>query len=79
MACGNTSGATALSSYGRFWISFAISSPPGGFNIAGAYMNPMDFNYALGFFLAASLLDLTETQLPLTHTQGWFIFTTFLL
>lgn len=33
MAAGNTFGATALSSYGGFWISFAIILTPGGFAI----------------------------------------------
>jgi len=33
MAVGNTFGATALSSYGGFWISFAIILTPGGFEI----------------------------------------------
>jgi succinate-acetate transporter protein len=33
MAVGNTFGATALSSYGGFWIAFAIVLTPGGFNI----------------------------------------------
>lgn len=33
MAVGNTFGATALSSYGGFWISFAIVLTPGGFGI----------------------------------------------
>lgn len=33
MAIGNTFGATALSSYGGFWISFAILLTPGGFAI----------------------------------------------
>jgi succinate-acetate transporter protein len=33
MAVGNTFGATALSSYGGFWISFAILLTPGGFQI----------------------------------------------
>ena len=33
MAVGNTFGATALSSYGGFWISFAIILTPGGFQI----------------------------------------------
>lgn len=51
MAAGNTFGATALSSYGGFWISFAIVLTPGGFQIADSYTNPVDFNYALGFFL----------------------------
>jgi succinate-acetate transporter protein len=51
MAIGNTFGATALSSYGGFWISFAIVLTPGGFNIAGSYSDPQHFNFALGFFL----------------------------
>ncbi|KMU84015.1 FUN34 [Coccidioides immitis H538.4] len=33
MAVGNTFGATALSSYGGFWISYAIIFTPGGFEI----------------------------------------------
>jgi len=33
MAAGNTFGATALSSYGGFWIAFAIIFTPGGFDI----------------------------------------------
>jgi len=65
MAVGNTFGATALSSYGGFWISFAIILTPGGFNIGAAYKTSSDVNaenYALGYYLA-----------------GWFIFTTLLL
>lgn len=33
MAVGNTFGATALSSYGGFWIAFAFILTPGGFEI----------------------------------------------
>lgn len=33
MAIGNTFGATALSSYGGFWIGTAIILTPGGFQI----------------------------------------------
>lgn len=74
MAVGNTFGATALSSYGGFWLSYAIISTPGGFNIAAAYATKNattgaatgagvnDLNNALGFFLI-----------------GWFIFTFILL
>jgi uncharacterized protein len=74
MAVGNTFGATALSSYGGFWLSYAIISTPGGFNIAAAYATKNattglptgagvnDLNNALGFFLI-----------------GWFIFTFLLL
>ncbi|KAG9235332.1 putative meiotically up-regulated gene 86 protein [Amylocarpus encephaloides] len=74
MAVGNTFGATALSSYGGFWLSYAIILTPGGFNIGAAYAvknattgaatgaGVNDLNNALGFFLA-----------------GWFIFTFILL
>ncbi|KAK5064515.1 hypothetical protein LTR84_000348 [Exophiala bonariae] len=65
MAVGNTFGATALSSYGGFWISFAIILTPGGFNIEEGILSTggekalLD---SLGFYL-----------------MGWFIFTTILL
>ncbi len=66
MAVGNTFGATALSSYGGFWISYAILLTPGGFGVSAAYASanagPYTENYAIGFFLA-----------------GWFIFTFLLL
>ncbi|EKD12627.1 uncharacterized protein L3040_005213 [Drepanopeziza brunnea f. sp. 'multigermtubi'] len=73
MAVGNTFGATALSSYGGFWLSLAILLTPGGFDIAAAYSptdstgaatgaGVNDFNNAFGYFLA-----------------GWFIFTFILL
>jgi len=66
MAVGNTFGATALSSYGGFWLSLAIVLTPGGFDIVSAYSgdgkDPNAFNSAFGFFL-----------------MGWFIFTTILL
>ncbi|KAF7949939.1 uncharacterized protein EAE97_003448 [Botrytis byssoidea] len=66
MAVGNTFGATALSSYGGFWISLAIVLTPGGFEIVSSYeatgSGVNDFNNAFGFFL-----------------MGWFIFTTILL
>lgn len=51
MACGNTFGATALSSYGGFWISYAILLTP-NWNITGTN-GPYAGNTAspLGFFL----------------------------
>jgi succinate-acetate transporter protein len=68
MAVGNTFGATALSSFGGFWISIGCVLTP-GFGIGAAYTGTAaapvgvnDFNNAFGFFLA-----------------GWFIFTTILL
>ncbi|KAL8893931.1 MAG: hypothetical protein Q9207_008565, partial [Kuettlingeria erythrocarpa] len=54
MAVGNTFGATALSSYGGFWLSFAIILTPGGFQIEEAYLSEQSitaFHDAFGFFL----------------------------
>jgi len=65
MAVGNTFGATALSSYGGFWLSFAIILTPGGFQIVSSLETaggvPL-FHNAFGLYLF-----------------GWFIFTTILL
>jgi len=61
MAVGNTFGATALSSYGGFWLSFACIFVP-FFDIASAYSPDSDggaaLNSAVGIYL-----------------MGWFIFT----
>jgi succinate-acetate transporter protein len=65
MAVGNTFGATALSSYGGFWLSFAIILTPGGFEIASTLQKEggeTAFLNSFGLFL-----------------MGWFIFTTILL
>ncbi|OIW25993.1 hypothetical protein CONLIGDRAFT_684532 [Coniochaeta ligniaria NRRL 30616] len=73
MAVGNTFGATALSSYGGFWIAYGILLTPnwnilgkGGpydaTTLAAAGADPKMANSAVGFFLT-----------------GWFIFTTILL
>jgi succinate-acetate transporter protein len=60
MAVGNTFGATALSSYGGFWISFAIILTPGGFDILGtltaADPSGASVNNSLGIYLAVSCL-----------------------
>jgi len=64
MAVGNTFGATALSSYGGFWLSYAIILTPGGFNIVTA----------LGGGKSAMFLDSIGFYL-----MGWFIFTFLLL
>lgn len=49
MAVGNTFGATALSSYGGFWISYALILTP-SLGVADAYAES-DVNSAIGFFL----------------------------
>lgn len=52
MAVGNTFGATALSSYGGFWISWAIIQT-NGFGLVAAYEGAeADLNNAVGFYLA---------------------------
>lgn len=65
MAVGNTFGATALSSYGGFWISFAIILTPGGFAVESTIeeaSGPKGLHDSIGFYL-----------------MGWFIFTFILL
>merc|ERR1712093_826871 len=62
IAVGNTFGGTALSSYGGFWISFAITLTPGGFEILStiesegggvAVLNSLGF-YLMGWFICTS-------------------------
>ncbi|KAK9728719.1 hypothetical protein K7432_000865 [Basidiobolus ranarum] len=47
--CGNVIGATAFSSYGGFWVSFAALLTP-AFRIEASYTDGK-FNIALGYFL----------------------------
>ena len=59
MAVGNTFGATALSSYGGFWISFAIILTPGGFDIVALIEKsdgPTGFTNSLGLYLMVRFL-----------------------
>lgn len=60
MAVGNTFGATALSSYGGFWLGTAIILTPGGFEIMETLEaeSPQPFLDSFGLYLIA-----------------WFIFT----
>lgn len=62
MAVGNTFGATALSSYGGFWISFAIVLTPGGFQIVEALggAESAEFHHSFGFFLMVSIPKLVR-------------------
>jgi succinate-acetate transporter protein len=50
MAVGNTFGATALSSYGGFWLSFAIVLTP-GFSIEVPLAAKDEFHNSFGLFL----------------------------
>lgn len=65
MAAGNTFGATALSSYGGFWISLAIAFTPGGFNIKATLVEAdggsMGMFYdSLGLFLMVHHLSFIQ-------------------
>ena len=51
----NVFGASALTSYGGFWISIGIILTPGGFNIAASYPNMHDFYEAFGLYIFVSL------------------------
>ncbi|RXK35613.1 membrane protein [Tremella mesenterica] len=51
-ACGNTFAATALSSYGGFWFSFATLYIP-QFAVAAAYTVPGEFENAVGIYLVS--------------------------
>ena len=53
-AMNNVFGATALSSYGGFWISIGIILTPGGFDIAGSYASTHDFYVAFGIYIFVS-------------------------
>lgn len=64
MAVGNTFGATALSSYGGFWLSFAIILTPGGFEIESSLQKFGESVFLNSFGL---------------YLMGWFIFTFLLL
>ena len=66
MAVGNTFGATALSSYGGFWIAFAIILTPGGFAIEQSIETAQDaaaFRDSFGFFLMVSIRAESSTTL----------------
>ncbi|KAI9656196.1 MAG: hypothetical protein M1821_004858 [Bathelium mastoideum] len=67
MAVGNTFGATALSSYGGFWIAFGIIFTPGGFQII-SQLEAADKGAETMFLDSLSLF-----------LFGWFIFTFILL
>lgn len=67
MAVGNTFGATALSSYGGFWLSFAIVLTPGGFEIMTTLEKEAG-GEATMYYNSFGL-----------YLMGWFIFTTILL
>lgn len=69
MASGNTFGATALSSYGGFWIALGINFTPGGFNTqaileqADSGKSDMFFN-SMGLFVFVSQFQISLADYP---------------
>jgi succinate-acetate transporter protein len=66
MAVGNTFGATALSSYGGFWISFAIILTPGGFDIVDSIVTAdgaSGFTNSFGLYLFVRLTSSASSPL----------------
>ena len=64
MAIGNTFGATTLTSYGAYWVTYAIILTPGGFQIQdtlvktegmAGYMNTLGL-YELGWFIFTTIM-----------------------
>ncbi|KAG8908956.1 PAB-dependent poly(A)-specific ribonuclease subunit 3 [Tulasnella sp. 403] len=84
-ACGNTFGATAFSSYGGFWISFALIFIPDS-GIQEAYAGKEDqFHSALGIYLITWFV-FTFIMFLATHKASvalasvfFFLFITFIL
>lgn len=55
MAVGNTFGATVLSSYGCFWLGFAVILDP-RYQISDAYPDKAELNHGIGFMLLVSII-----------------------
>lgn len=84
MATGNTFAATALSSYGGFWLAIAITFTPGGFEIETTLEKANNgslgmFYDSFGLFLLVSISCMARKSAGLTFFQSWFIFTTLLV
>ncbi|KAL2211499.1 hypothetical protein CC79DRAFT_1267717 [Sarocladium strictum] len=79
MAVGNTFGATALSSYGGFWISYAILITPtwGITALDGPYSG--DVHAVLGFFLTGWFVFTTLMLLCTLRSTAAFVFLFFTL
>jgi len=77
-ACNNTFGGTALSSYGGFWLSFAVILTP-GFNVVGAYTDVAMLETALGFYLFAWFIFTFLMLICTLRTSVAFVFLFFTL
>ena len=73
MAVGNTFGATALSSYGGFWIAFGIIFTPGGFQIQSS-LSQTAFLDTFSFFLFVCTSDHVHGHKPTNIDIGLVYF-----
>ena len=74
-AVGNTFGATAFSSYGAFWLSYAFMVSPWS-GIRASYTEALDFKEATGFWLFGCVpLARRHSLLTLFCANRWFIYT----
>lgn len=72
MAVENTFGATALSSYGGFWMSFAMIVGD-AFGVRSSYTTLAEFQHALGFYLAGWMI-FTVIMTTFTLKATWPFF-----
>lgn len=71
---GNTFGATALSSYGGFWFSFAIILTPGGFQIESILEEESAGAFADSFGLFLMVSTHSRCKVSLADHQKHFAF-----
>ncbi|KDQ51393.1 hypothetical protein JAAARDRAFT_199219 [Jaapia argillacea MUCL 33604] len=72
-AVGNTFGATAFSSYGGFWMSYATILIPGSGILAG-YTDPQELHNALGLYLTAWTIVTFVFLIACSRKNGVFVF-----
>lgn len=75
---GNTFGATALSSYGGFWISYALILTP-SLQVTAAYTDETQVPSVLGFFLMGWFIFTTILLLCTLRSTIMFFFLFFTL
>jgi len=77
-ACGNTFGGTAFSSYGGFWLSYAVILTP-AFNVIPSYPDKQAANNALAFYLFAWFIFTTLMLICTLRTNVAFVLLFFAL
>lgn len=60
MAAGKTASATIATTYGCFWLSFAVILIP-GFGVQDAYPSLAEYNHGMGCFMLVSTQSTSYT------------------